>query len=116
MIKQAEKNGGYIDQKMFKTACNCGFDSLVIDKTSVHIIEDFVEFVWPLSSPKRNYLLINGNDLQHMKLTHMVSQLVFEATGKFINPKRYRQFIENESVENLSPDEQKWVIEDQNTA
>ena len=34
LIKQAKKNGGYIDQKVFKTASSYGFDSLVIDKTS----------------------------------------------------------------------------------
>ena len=113
MIKQAKKNGGYIDQKVFKTASNYGFDSLVIDKTSRHIIDDFVKIVRPLSSPKCNYLLINRNGLQHNKLTHMMSQLVFEAIGKYINPTRYRQIIETESVQNLSPDEQKWVTEDQ---
>ena len=98
---------------MFKTASNYGFDSLVIDKTSRHIIDDFVKFVRPLSSPKYNYLLINRNGLQHNKLTHMMSQLVFEAIRKYINPTRYRQIIETENVPNLSPDEQKWVTEDQ---
>ena len=102
-----------LTKKMFKTASNYGFDSLVIDKTSRHIIEDFVKFVRPLSSPKYNYLLINRNGLQHNKLTHMMSQLVFEAPGKYINPTRYRQIIEIESVQTLSPDEQKWVTGDQ---
>ena len=63
MIKQAKKNGGYIEQKMFKTSSNYRFDSLVIDKTSRHVIEDFVKFVRTLSSPKYNYLLINRNGL-----------------------------------------------------
>ena len=111
MIKQAKKNGGYIDQKVFATASNYGFNSLVINKTSRHIIEDFVKFVLPLSSPKCNYLLING--LQHNKLTRMMSQLVFKAIGQYINLTRYRQIIETESVLNLSPDEPKWVTEDQ---
>ena len=113
LIKQAKKNGGYIDQKMLKTASNYGFDSFVIDKTSRHIIEDFVKFVRPLSSPKCNYLLINRKRLQHNKLTHMMSQLVFEPIGKYINPTRYRQIIETEIMQNVSPDEQKWVTEDQ---
>ena len=113
MIKQAKKNGGYIDQKVFKTASNDRFDSFVIDKTSRHMIDDFVKFGRPLSSLKCNYLLINRNGLQHNKLTHMMSQLVFEAIGKYINRTRYRQIIETESVQNLSPDEQKWVTEDQ---
>ena len=77
MINQAKKNGGYIDQKVFKTASNYRFDSLVNDKTSRHIIEDFVKFVRPLSSPKCNSLLINRNGLQHNKLTHMMCQIVF---------------------------------------
>ena len=42
-----------------------------------------------------------------------MSQLVFKAIGKYINPTRYRQIIETESVQTLSPDEQKWVTEDQ---
>ena len=86
MIKQAKKNGGYIDQKVFKTASTYGFDSLVIDKTSRHIIDDFVKFVQPLSSPECNYFLINRNGLQHNKLTHIMCQLVFEAAGKYISP------------------------------
>ena len=77
------------------------------------IIDDFVKCVRPLSSPKCNYLLTNRNGLQHNKLTHMMSQLVFEATGKYISLTRYRQIIETESVQTLSPDEQKWVTEDQ---
>ena len=113
MIKKAKKNGGYIDQKVFKTASNYGFDSLVIDKTSRHIIDDFVKFVGPLFSTKCNYLLINRNGLQQDKLTHMISELVFKAIGKYINPTRYRQIIETESVQNFSPDKQKWVTEDQ---
>ena len=43
----------------------------------------------------------------------MMSQLVFEAIGKYINLTRYRQIIKTESVQNLSRDEQKWVTEDQ---
>ena len=34
-----------LTKKFFKTTSNYGFDSLVIDKTSIHIIEDFVKFV-----------------------------------------------------------------------
>ena len=96
LIKQAKKGGGYLNQKMFKTASNYRFDSLVIDKTSVHIIEDFVQFVRLLSSPKCNYLLINRNGLQHNKLTHMMSKVVFGAIGKYINSTRYRQIKETE--------------------
>ena len=32
MIKQAKKNGGYIDQKVFKTASNYGFDLWLLIK------------------------------------------------------------------------------------
>ena len=73
--------------------------------------DDFIEFVRPFSSPQCNYLLINRNGLQHNKSTHMMSQLVDEATGKFFNPTRHRQIIETESVQNFSPDQQKWVTE-----
>ena len=60
MIKQAKKNGGYIDQKVFKTASNYGFDSLVIDKTSRHIIDDFcyrpqTSTSGPVNSSKTNF-------------------------------------------------------------
>ena len=62
-----------LTKKVFKTATNYRFDYLVIDKASRHIIDDFVKFVWSLSSPKCNYLLLNRNGVQHNKLTPLMS-------------------------------------------
>ena len=42
-----------------------------------------------------------------------MSKLVFEAIGKYIHPTRYRQIVETESVQKLSPGEQDIMSRDQ---
>ena len=51
--------------------------------------------------------------MQFMKLTDLLSVLVFQAIGKYIHPTRYRQIIETETVNKLDLEEQRVVSEDQ---
>ena len=45
MLRSAAKNGGYVDQKKFKTADKYGFDSMVIDDVCMHVLDDYVRHV-----------------------------------------------------------------------
>ena len=47
MLRSAAKNGGYVDQKKFKTADKYGFDSMVIDDVRMHVLDDYVRHIRP---------------------------------------------------------------------
>ena len=116
MSKNAKTNAGIVDQTIFKTAIKYGFNSLYFDEISLGIVDDYVQFVRPLLHLQCDYLLLNRNGLQFLKLTDLLSVLVFQAIGKFIHPTRYRQIIETESVSKLDLKEQRFVSEDQSIA
>ena len=40
MVNRAKTNGGFIDQKMFKTAGKYGFDSLFLTDTSMQVLDE----------------------------------------------------------------------------
>ena len=89
MVRTAKENGGFIDQKQFKTASTYGFDSLILTDASMR----------------------NGG--QHSKLGDVMSKLVFDAVGKYIHPTRYRQIVETQSLDKLTSKEQRIFSEDQ---
>ena len=105
MVNQGKKNKGYIDQKLFKTADKYVFDSIVLDKVCISILDGCIKYIRPFLHPDCDYLLVNRNGKQLSKLTDCFSILVFEAIGKYVNPTRYRQIIETESCENLELEE-----------
>ena len=113
MFYKAKSSNGFIDQKKFKTVANYLFDLLLFDQASMDLIDDYINHVRVLLKPKCNYVLINRNGEQFSKLSGLMSKLVFDAIGKYINPTRYRQIIETESSETLEVHEQEWVSEDQ---
>ena len=86
---------GFIDQRKFKTALSYLFDSFQLDKASINIVNDYVQFIHPLLDPKCDYLLISTKVIEDM------GKLLYEAIGKYVNPTRYRQIIQTESSENL---------------
>ena len=63
--------------------------------------------------PTCDFLLVNRNGAQFLKLTEALGKLVFDAIGKYINPTRYRQIIETESSNCRDNEEQEWISEDQ---
>ena len=113
MVKTAKENGGFIDQKKFKTASKYGFDSLILTDASMQVLEGYIDFVRPLLKPQCDFVLVNRNGGQHSKLGDVMSKLVFDAIGKYIHPTRYRQIVETQSLNLLTSKEQEILSEDQ---
>ena len=90
MVRAAKENGGFIDQKKFKTASKYGFDSLILTGASMQVLESYNKFVRPLLIPQCDFVLVTRNGGQHSKLGDVMSKLVFDAIGKYIHPTRYR--------------------------
>ena len=87
MVNQGKKSKGYIDQKLFKTADKYVFDSIVLDKVCISILDGYIKYIRPFLYPDCDYLLVNRNGKQLSKLTDCFSILVIEAIGKYVNPK-----------------------------
>ena len=51
MIATAKENGGFIDQKTFKTAGKYGFDSLILTDTNMQVLNSYISYVRPLLKP-----------------------------------------------------------------
>lgn len=113
MVNKAKTNGGFIDQKMFKTAGKYGFDSLFLTDTSMHVLDGYITHIRPLLKPACDYVLVTRNGGQHNKLGELMSKLVFDATGKYVHPTRYRQIVETASSRHLSSSAQSTISEDQ---
>ena len=113
MVKTAKENGGFIDQKKFKTASKYGFDSLILTDASMQVLESYINFVRPLLKPQCDFVLVTRNGGQHSKLGDVMSKLVFDAIGKYIHPTRYRQIVETQSLNLLTSKEQRILSEDQ---
>ena len=61
MVNKAETNGGFIDQKMFKTASKYGFDSLFLTDTSMQVLDGYINHIRPLLKPTCDYILVMRN-------------------------------------------------------
>ena len=113
MVNKAKTNGGFIDQKMFKTAGKNGFDSLYLTETSMQVLDGYINHIRPLLKLNCDYVLVTRNGGQHNKLGELLSKLVFDATGKFVHPTRYRQIVETASCTQLSSSAQSTISKDQ---
>ena len=113
MIATAKENGGFIDQKTFKTAGKYGFDSLILTDANMHVLNGYISNVRPLLKPQCDFVLVTRNGGQHGKLGETMSKLVFDAIGKYIHPTRYRQIVETQSLNQLTCEEQRFLSEDQ---
>ena len=113
MVNKAKSNGGFIDQNMFKTAGKYGFDSLYLTETSMQVLDGYINHVRPLLKPNCDCVLVTRNGGQHNKLGELMSKLVFDATGKYVHPTRYRQIVETASCKQLSNSAQSTISEDQ---
>ena len=112
MCGKAKSNGGFVDQTTFKTAETYGFDSFILDKESLQLIDEYIKYVRPLLNPLCDFPLVNRNGLQLAKPTDLMNKLVYDAISKYIHPTHYRQIIETTSSHKLSPNEQLWLSED----
>ena len=113
MVRTAKTNGGFIDQKMFKTAGKYGFDSLFLTDTSMQVLDGYIDHIRPHLKPTCDYVLVTRNGSQHNKLGELMSKLVFDAIGKYVHPTRYRQIVETVSSQKLSSNAQGTISEDQ---
>ena len=113
MVEAAKNNSGFIDQKKFKTTANYGFDSLLLTKTSMQVLDGYIFHIRPLLKPNCEYVLVNRNGDQHRRIGQLMSKMVFDATGKYIHPTRYRQIVETTSHYKLNDKEQDAISEDQ---
>ena len=112
MVKSVGENG-IINQNIFKTNEKYGFDSLIFSVDVLTLINNYIDLIRPRLNPVCDYVLICRNGTQLSKLSDIFGRIVFQAIGKYINPTRYRQIVETESAEKLSPSEQSHVTEDQ---
>ena len=113
MVETAKTNGGFIDQKKFKTAARFGFDTLCLTDTSLQVLDAYISNVRPLLKPNCDYVLVTKKGNQHTKIGHLMGKMVFDATGKYIHPTRYRQIVETTSQQQLNTKEQEAISEDQ---
>ena len=116
MVNKAKTNGGFIDQKMFRTAGKYGFDSLHLTETSMHVLDGYINHIRPLLKPNCDYVLVTRNGGQLNKLGELMSKLVFDATGKYVHPTRYRQIVETARTRHFSNGAQSTISETRNTA
>ena len=113
MVEAAKNNGGFIDQKKLKTTANYGFDSLLLTKTSMQVLDGYIFHIRPLLKPNCEYVLVNRNGDQHSRIGQLMSKMVFDATGKYIHPTRYWQIVETASHDKLNDKEQDAICDDQ---
>ena len=48
MVNAAKMNGGFIDQKIFKTPRKYGFDLLILTDSSIQVLDNYICLVRPL--------------------------------------------------------------------
>ena len=113
MVNKAKTNGGFINQKMFKTAGKYGVDSLYLTETSMQVLDGYINHIRPLLRPTCDFVLVTRNGGWQNKLGELMSKLVLNATGKYVHPTRYRQIVETASSRQLSSSAQSTISEDQ---
>ena len=113
MVNGAKENGGFINQKMFKSTGKYDFDSLILADFNMQVLDNYITFVSPFLSPQCDYVLVTRNGGQHSKMGDVMSKLVFDAIGKYVHPTRYRQIVETQSLNQLTCSEQRILSEDQ---
>ena len=76
-------------------------------------MDGYTNHIRPLLRPTCDFVLVTRNGGQHNKLGELMSKLVFDATGKYVHPTRYRQIVETASCRQLSSSAQSTISEDQ---
>ena len=112
MFKNIDSTG-VIDQTKFKTQEKYGFDTLIFSDHVQHIVNGYISCIRPHLNPMCDFILINKNGKRIDRIGDIFGRLVYQAIGKYINPTRYRQVIETESVERLTVEEQQVLSLDQ---
>ena len=111
MVESIGENG-IINQTIFKTKEECGFDLLIFSNDILTLTKNYINFIRPCLNPCCDYILICRNGKQISKLSNILGRGVFLAIGKYINPTRYRQIINTESAERLTFGEKTCISKD----
>ena len=113
MVQSIGGEKGTIDQTMFKTMEQYGFDSLVIEENQLRAIRLYINHIRARLTPACDYLLITRTGKQLTQLSGILGNFVYEAIGKYVHPTRLRQIIETESAKTLTIEQQALISEDQ---
>ena len=113
MIERAKRDGGYVDQKEFKTADKFLYDTVIFTDDDLDLLNLYTKYCRPLLHPQCEYVLLNSNGKMCTNLCHSMIIIVYAAIGKHIHPTRYRQIIETASSEQLTLEEQAIISKDQ---
>ena len=113
MYRNCKTDGGFVDQRKFKTSKTFLFDSVLFDDSAIKIVDLYVDFCRPLLKPKSDFLLVTSKGNMCTNLCHSMILIVHSAIQKFIHPTRYRQIVETASGDILSQEEQAILSEDQ---
>ena len=111
--KELRNTADLLIRKKFKTRANYAFDSLLLTKTSLKLLNGYISDILPLLKATCKCVLVHRNGVQHGRIGQLISKMVFDATGKYIHPTRYRQNVETASHEKLIKNEQDAFTEDQ---
>ena len=79
----------------------------------MQMLDGYINHIRPLLRPTCDFVLVTRNGGQRNKLGELMSKLVFDATGKYVHPTRYRQIVETASSRQLSSSAQSTISEDQ---
>ena len=90
-----------------------GLSTLFLTDTSMQVLEGYINHIRTFLKPNCDYVLVTRNGGQHNKPGEVMSKLVFDATGKYVHPTRYRQIVETASSRSLSSSAQDAISEDQ---
>ena len=77
MCGKAKSNEEFVDQATFKTAKTYGFDSFIMNKESLQLIDEYIKYVRPLLNPLCDFLLATKNDQQDCKVYRFDEQACF---------------------------------------
>ena len=113
MFKAAKDNGGFVDQREFKTNKEYIFDTIIFPPPVIDILQKYIDIIRPRCVPTCEYVLVNNNGKQFYQFSHAMNLLTFEAIGKVINPTRWRMIIESESSVKLCEKDQQTITDDQ---
>ena len=86
MVETAKSNGGFIDQKKFKTTAKYGFDSFYVTDTSMQVLNGYITYIRPLLKPACEYVLVTRNGGQHGKIGQLMSKNGVRRNGQVHSP------------------------------
>ena len=113
MIQSIKGDSGVIDQTVFKTSEQYGFDSLLFEANHLHVMRLYIDLIRPRLNPTCDYLMVTRKGNQMTGFSSILGNMVYSACGKYIHPTRLRQIIETESTKRLSRDQQTDITENQ---